>query len=332
MLRRTARSLRFLAAALALACAAPAAFAAGTLKIGTVIWIGYGPYYVAEALDLFKKSGVKVELQVFTDPALIPPAIESGAVAGGMVTYDQVIGVVAKGSTQRVVMPIDYSNGGDAIVTSTSLTKVADLKGKKVAFNPLSPSDFLLSYALKTAGLTEKDIEPVNMTPEAIPAALASGSLLAGVTYEPSVSQVVGMEDGKKFHVLYSTKNAPGLITDVLVFKKEYIKSNPKDVRALIQGYIDGLAYMKKNPDDAAKIIGKALGISAAEVKEQLSGVYNLEPKELGSVFAKSKDTTSFFVSGDLIGNILKNKGQIAAVPKIEDTFDDTVLKAMAKK
>jgi NitT/TauT family transport system substrate-binding protein len=332
MLRRTARSLRFLAAALALACAAPAAFAAGTLKIGTVIWIGYGPYYVAEALDLFKKSGVKVELQVFTDPALIPPAIESGAVAGGMVTYDQVIGVVAKGSTQRVVMPIDYSNGGDAIVTATSLTKVADLKGKKVAFNPLSPSDFLLSYALKTAGLTEKDIEPVNMTPEAIPAALASGSLLAGVTYEPSVSQVVGMEDGKKFHVLYSTKNAPGLITDVLVFKKEYIKSNPKDVRALIQGYIDGLAYMKKNPDDAAKIIGKALGISAAEVKEQLSGVYNLEAKELGSVFAKSKDTTSFFVSGDLIGNILKNKGQIAAVPKIEDTFDDTVLKAMAKK
>ena len=332
MLRRTARSLRFLAAALALACAAPAAFAAGTLKIGTVIWIGYGPYYVAEALDLFKKSGVKVELQVFTDPALIPPAIESGALAGGMVTYDQVIGVVAKGSTQRVVMPIDYSNGGDAIVTATSLTKVADLKGKKVAFNPLSPSDFLLSYALKTAGLAEKDIEPVNMTPEAIPAALASGSLLAGVTYEPSVSQVVGMEDGKKFHVLYSTKNAPGLITDVLVFKKEYIKSNPKDVRALIQGYIDGLAYMKKNPDDAAKIIGKALGISAAEVKEQLSGVYNLEAKELGSVFAKSKDTTSFFVSGELIGSILKNKGQIAAVPKIEDTFDDTVLKAMAKK
>lgn len=331
MLRRFAHSLRLAGIALAFAVSAPAAFAAGTIKIGTVVWIGYGPYYVADALDVFKKSGVKVDLQFFTDPALIPAAVESGAVTGGMVTYDQVIGIVAKGSTQRVVMPIDYSNGGDAIVTSTSITKVADLKGKKVAFNPLSPSDFLLSYALKTAGLGEKDIEPVNMTPEAIPAALASGSLQAGVTYEPSVSQVVGMGDGKKFHVLMSTKNAPGLITDVLVFKKETIKSNPKDVRALIQGYIDGLEYMKKNPDDAAKIIGKVLGISAAEVKEQLSGVYNLEAKELASVFAKTKETTSFFVSGELIGNILKTKGQIAAVPKIEDTFDDSVLKAMKK-
>ena len=139
------RSLRtLLAAALVagMAALAPAAHAQ-TIKIGTVVWIGYGPYYVAEALDLYKKSGMKVELQVFTDPALIPPAIESGAVAGGMVTYDQVIGVVAKGSTQRVVAPIDYSNGGDAIVATKDVTKVSQFKGKKVGFNPLSPSDFL---------------------------------------------------------------------------------------------------------------------------------------------------------------------------------------------
>ncbi len=63
--------------------AASGAFAAGTAKIGTVIWIGYGPYYVADALDLYKKSGFKVSLQVFSDPALIPPAIEGGAVATG---------------------------------------------------------------------------------------------------------------------------------------------------------------------------------------------------------------------------------------------------------
>jgi len=49
------------------------ALAATTVKIGTVVWIGYGPYYVADQLDLYKKSGVKVALQIFNDPALIPP-------------------------------------------------------------------------------------------------------------------------------------------------------------------------------------------------------------------------------------------------------------------
>ena len=308
------------------------AFAAGTAKIGTVIWIGYGPYYVADALDLYKKSGLKVSLQVFSDPALIPPAIEGGSVDGGMLTYDQVIGQVAKGSTQRVVMPIDYSAGGDAIVSSTDIKKVSDFKGKKVGFNPLSPSDFLLSYALKVNKLGEKDISPVNMTPEAIPAAMASGSMPIGVTYEPNVSQITALEDGKKFHVVYSSKDAPGLITDVLVFKKEFIKEKPEVVKALIQGYIDGLDYMKKNPDKAAEIIGKAIGVSAAEVKEQLSGVYNLEAKELTKVFdKKGKDTTSFYVSGLLIGDILKAKGQISTIPKIEDTYDDAILKGMKK-
>jgi NitT/TauT family transport system substrate-binding protein len=327
------RSLRaLLAAALVagMAALAPAAHAQ-TIKIGTVVWIGYGPYYVAEALDLYKKSGMKVELQVFTDPALIPPAIESGAVAGGMVTYDQVIGVVAKGSTQRVVAPIDYSNGGDAIVATKDVTKVSQFKGKKVGFNPLSPSDFLLSYALQVNKLTEKDVQVVNMTPEAVPAALASSGVTIGVTYEPSVSQIISMEDGKKFHVVFSSKDAPGLITDVLVFKKEYIKSNPKVVQALIQGYIDGLEYMKKNPDDAYKHIGKFLGISAAEVKEQLAGVYNLQANELGKVFAKSKETTSLYGSGAIIGPILKSKGQISSLPRTEDTYDDSVLKSMKK-
>ena len=55
------------------------AHAAEKANIGTVVWIGYGPYYVAAAKDMFKKSGVKVSLQFFTDPALIPPAIEGGA-------------------------------------------------------------------------------------------------------------------------------------------------------------------------------------------------------------------------------------------------------------
>ena len=328
-LRRIAKStLAFLF--FALCCRA--GIAAGTIKIGTVVWIGYGPFYVADALDLYKKYGVKVALQYFTDPALIPPAIAGASVDGGMLTYDQVIGQVAKSIPMKVVMPIDYSNGGDAIVAAKDITKVTDFKGKKVAYNPLSPSDFLLAYALQVNKMTEKDIQPVNMTPEAIPAAMASAALPIGVTYEPSVSQIIALEGAKKFHVVYSSKDAPGLITDVMVFKAEYIKANPDVIKALIQGYLDGLDYMKKNPDKAAEIIGKFMGVTGAEVKEQLSGVYNPTLGEMAKVFAKSKDTLSLYGSGAIISQVLKAKGQITTIPKTEDTFDDSFIKAMLKK
>lgn len=309
-----------------------AAQASAPIKIGTVVWIGYGPFFVAEDKDLYKKYDVNVKLQMFSDPALIPTAIASGAVDGGMLTYDQVIGSVAKGLEQKVVMPIDYSNGGDAIVATKNITKVSEFKGKKIGFNPLSPSDFLLSYALQKNGLSDKDVHDVSMTPESVPAAMVSGGIEIGVTYEPSLSQIVGMEGGKKFHVVFSSKNAPGLITDVLVFDQKYIKAHPKEIKAIIQGYVDGLAYMKAHPDESAQIIGKAMGVSAAEVKEQWKGVYNIPLNEMSKNFSKGKDTTSFYASGEIISKILKNKGQISTIPLTEKTFDNQFVKALTKK
>ena len=48
----------------ALAVAANAASAATQLNVGTVVWIGYGPFYVAEAMDMFKKNGALVQYSV----------------------------------------------------------------------------------------------------------------------------------------------------------------------------------------------------------------------------------------------------------------------------
>jgi NitT/TauT family transport system substrate-binding protein len=322
-----------LAAAAVLALAPlPSKAAPANVKLGTVVWIGYAPFYVADALDLYKKYNLKVSLQFFTDPALIPPAIASGAVDGGMLTYDQVIGQVATGQAQKVVMPIDYSNGGDAIVAAKSITKVAEFKGQKIGFNPLSPSDFLLSYALKVNNLTDKDINAVSMTPEAVPAAMASGQLPIGVTYEPSLSQIVSQGGGKKFHVVFSSKNAPGLIADVLVFDEKVIKARGSDINGIIKGYLDGLAYMKAKPDEAAKIVGKAMGISAKEVKEQMAGAYNIPLAEMPKAFMKAKETTSYYASGEIIGNLLLAKGQIKAVPPTEATFDAQFVNALTKK
>lgn len=331
--KRFGRLLKPLAG-VALALAASTLFAAGPtpMKIGTVVWIGYGPFYVADALDLYKKYNLKVALQVFSDPALIPSAMASGAIDGGMLTYDQVVGQVASGQAQKVVMPIDYSNGGDAIVADKSIAKVADFKGKKIGFNPLSPSDFLLSYALKTAGLSDKDITPVSMTPEAVPAAMASGQMPIGVTYEPSLSQILSQGGGKKFKVVFSSKDAPGLIADVLVFDAKVIKAKPAEISGVMKAYLDGMAYMKAKPDESAKIIGKFMGVSAKEVKEQLTGVYNIPMTEMSKAFVKSSATTSYYGSGEIIGQLLKAKGQIKAIPATETTFDAQFVTALSKK
>jgi NitT/TauT family transport system substrate-binding protein len=206
---------------------------------------------------------------------------------------------------------------------------VKDLKGRKVAFQPLSPSDFLLGYALTQSGLSPKDIQPVNATAEGVVAIMAAGSVEAGVTYQPSVSVILKLGGGKLFHVLLSSRDARGMITDVLVLKESAIARNPKLVDSLIRGTLDGLAFMQREPAKAAAIIGRALEISVAEVQAQLPNIENPPLAQLGDVFSKTSALPSFHASGAVIGDILKKEGQLQALPAIDQTYDASFVAAV---
>lgn len=307
------------------------ASAATPMKLSLTTWIGYSPFYVAAGMDMYKKHGLDVSLKTFSDPAMLPSSVTSKAVDGSLMTYDQLIGAVAQGQKLKVVMPIDYSNGGDAVLADKSITKITDLKGKKVAYSPLSPSDFLISYALKINGMSTKDISPVNMAPEAVPSAMASKAVQAGATYEPNVSQILATAGGSQFKTIYTSKEAPGLIADVMVFDEAYIKKNHKPIAALVKAYVEGLAYMNSHPKEASEIIGKAIGVSSKEVLQQLTGVYNIPAKEMTLPFLPGKDTKSYFVSGEVINEILMKSAQIKKPVPIASTIDDSFVKALAK-
>lgn len=302
---------------------------ATAVTLGVVNWIGYGPLYCAAANGYFKKYGVDVRLVTFSDNSLMPGALRGGELDASTLTYDQVILADAKGWGLKVVMPLDYSVGGDAIIASAAVRSIEDLKGRKVAFQPLSPSDFLLGYALAQRGLSKKDLRPVNVTPEAVVATMATGLVDAGVTYQPSVSMILELGGGKQYHVLLSSAEARGMITDVLAVRDTTIARNPALVGGLIRATMEGLAFMQREPAKAAAIIGKALGISATDVASQLSNVENPSLPHLGDVFRKSDALPSFHASGKVIGAILQREKQIEAVPSLEATYDDKFVLAL---
>ena len=303
--------------------------AGAPVRLGVVNWIGYGPIYCAAANGAYRKYGADVRLVTFSDNSLMSGALAGGEIEASTLTYDQVITAGAKGWKLKVVMPLDYSVGGDAIVSSASVNTVRDLKGRRVAFQPASPSDFLLGYALSRAGLSEKDIRPVNSTPEGVVAIMATGAVDAGVTYQPSVSAILRLGGGKRYHILLSSREARGMITDVLVVTETTIAKDPKLVEALIRGTLDGLAFMQQQPARAVDIIARRLEISPAEVGAQLPNVENPSLAQLGDVFQHGAALPSFYASGQIIGEILKREGQIEQLPPIADTYDPKFVSAL---
>jgi NitT/TauT family transport system substrate-binding protein len=318
-------------ALLVLACVLflPHTGAARDLNLGVVNWIGYGPIYVAAANGYYRRYGPDVHLVTFSDNSLMPGAVQGGELDASTLTFDQVIMGDSRGLTLRVVMPVDYSVGGDAIVGSNALRSLRDLKGHNVAFQPGTTSEFLLGYALGTVGLSERDIRPVTSTPEGVPAMLASHSVDVGVTYEPNVSTVLNLDGGRRFHALLTSREARGMITDVFVVTEATIAHNPKLVAGLMRGTLDGVAFMRSNPQQAAAIIARVLEISPAEVARQLTLIENPDLPHLGDVFVKSESLPSFYASGRIIGDMLVKSGQLKQLAPIEATLDNRFVQAL---
>lgn len=303
--------------------------AATEVRLSLVSWVGYAPLYIADAQKLFAPHDAKVKVTSLSDNALLVDALKTGKADAATLTYDQVISAIAEGVAIKVVLPIDYSNGGDAIVAPKTIPNIAALKGKKVGFNFLAPQDILLAYALQKNGLTQQDITADNIPADSIQGILESAKIDAGVTYEPNVSTIVGLGGGQKFHVIFSSKESPGLITDVLVFTQAFIDKNPEMVKGVIQGYLDGLKFLKEKPEESQKIIAAALGVTKAEVPVQLATVYIPSLEEMDMVFQPSEDMRSLFASGKLISELLLSKNAIKTIPKTEDTFDASFIAAL---
>ena len=159
----------------------------------------------------------------------------------------------------QVVMQLDWSRGADAVVAKRGINKVNDLKGKKVAVTPSTPSQTLLLFMLEAANLKTTDIEMVEV-PSASDAetAFKSGKVDAAVVWDPQASlrEVPGSK------VLESTVNASHIIADVLMGKKAWKDANKENVKKFYDGWMKAVSEINSNSasrDKAAAIMASNL-------------------------------------------------------------------------
>ncbi len=253
--------------------AAPARAAAETLRIGYSTWVGYGPLFLARDKRFFDETGVNAELVNIEDPKLRFAALAAGKLDGLVTTLDT-MSLYWKPTFQfQAVLGLDDSKGGDGIVARTTIRAITDLRGKRVAVNRGSVSDFFLNVILHDHGMTEKDLTIVNMRQDDAGAAFLGGKVDAAVTWEPWLSRAKRAPGG---HVLIDSSKTPGLIVDVLLFRRDVIKAHPEAIKAVVAGWYRAVDYWKQNPDDADAVMAKAVGGWLKDVKtfkETLDGV-----------------------------------------------------------
>lgn len=252
------------------------------LRIGHSTWVGYGPFYIAQEKGYYTDEGIEVELSVIEDTSARMAAMNAGHTEALATTIDTMPLYLTADIRMQYVFTLDDSTGGDGIVANKDITSIEDLRGKRVAFNAGTVSEFYITYLLGEAGMSAADIEHVNMDQADAGAAFVAERVDAAITWEPWLSRARDTEHG---HVLIDTSENPGLIVDVLLAPVEVIEARVDDFRALYRAWNRAVDFVKTNPDEAHEIMARGVGgwlEDPAVFAETLAGVsyYDQERNE----------------------------------------------------
>ena len=214
----------------------------------------FAPLWIAADRNLFGKYGLNLDLR-YIAPATATQALISKNLEiinpGGEIVEAGLNGepvVYIAGILNRAVM---------SIYAKPEIKSVADLKGKVLGLTvPGATTDFAARLLLQQARLTPgKDVKLLYLKGMVeILAGITQGNADAGIFTAPTTLKA--QHAGLKELVNVTEQNIP-MIHAALASTKDYIKTNPDNVRRFLQAYLEGIKVARTEADYAKQIIGK---------------------------------------------------------------------------
>lgn len=272
----TLRTTLMFAAALGLATLGQGGLAAAddTISCAYPFWPGFAPVHLAQELGYFQQEGLTVNETFDDDRSNVLPALERGDIQCDMRTVGEHQGRPRTAETQGTIIgTIDVSLGGDGVVADGTIKNAGDLKGKIFAVEPNVPARLLAQMELKKYGLTLKDVQVKDIASADAIAIFADPNVPAVATYEPTLSQALKASNKEGAHILVSSKDYPGLITDVIVARTDDLKKNPDQYKKFLRGIYRAVDYFNAHHDEAVKIMADHFKLSTADYEDILKNL-----------------------------------------------------------
>jgi NitT/TauT family transport system substrate-binding protein len=296
------------------------------IRIGLPLWIPDLLTYIAQEKGFFKKNNVDVNLTLMQHTDDVANKYADGDFDGIFTVYPDIIILQSSGVNNKVVYTIDSSFKGDAIVGNGN--NLSDVKGKKISVDGINTySHYFLLKSLEKVGLSEGDVEFVDVPAQNVTSALQKGEIFAGTTYTPFIYDALE----KGFKVLFFAGNIRGTITDVMAFHSDIVQQRPQDIQNIVKSIIEAKADFDKNKEQDISIMSLKSGFSKEQIAEGIDNVklldlnYNIQK----SMNKSSTNATSLYVSGNDIAKFYAERGVISEYPNIDDMVDPQFVVAL---
>jgi sulfonate transport system substrate-binding protein len=245
-------------------------------------------------------------------------AVDFGSTAGAAALLSR-----ANGNPIKTVYVYEQPEWTALVVGKDStITKPEDLKGKKVAAQKGTDPYFFILRTLNSVGLSQADIEFVNLPHGDGRTALERGQVDAWAGLDPHMA-ASELQAGSK--LIYRNKdfNTYGFLNG----REEFVEKYPETTKKIIAAYEQAKQWILDNPDEAAQILADEaklpLDVAKRELEERMnfevSGVPGdahiavlnavvpiIESEQLAAAGADVKKAVTDLIDGKLASEVIK--------------------------
>lgn len=292
------------------------------LQVGLDLWPGYYPALLADQLGFFREEQVAVQLSFPEDTDQLLVDFAAGSLDGIGVASGDTINVVEANPDARIILFSDLSDGADMVVGLPPVNVPEDLQGHAVGTNLGGFGELLVRQMLDQHGVRPSKVKVVNVDASQAVDRLLSGELAAVHTWDPYASRARAL--GAK--VLYTSRDAEGLILDGFIFSGETLRARPSAVRGFLRAWFRAVDHWQAHPEEDNALLVARLAAPAGSVG--LSGIHLFGLTEARQLFDPSSGNRSARRVLQRFVDHFLSRGTISAVPDLDALLDPQFLPA----
>ena len=267
----------------------------------------YLPAKLCEQLGYFKAEGLDVEMINSRAGVDAENELIAGEVQAVIGFYDHTIDIQSKGKSIISIVQLSRAPGEVELVSTSKADAIkgpADFKGKTLGITGVgSSTDFLTRAITNRAGLKPGDYSTIGVgAGNTFIAAMKQGQIDAGMTTEPTISQMLSTGEAKVLIDMRSVESTTAVLGGTypaasLYVSSSWLEQNGASAQKLVNAMVRTLRWMSMH--------------SAAEIADKMPKEYMVGNREL-------------YVKG-----LAEGKGQFTADGRMPAGGPETVLRVL---
>lgn len=281
-------------------------------------WAGYYPGLIAIQKGFYAESNLDVTATKPENTDAMIADFLGGKYDFIAVSLGDLINLTQKSDDIYFVIASDESAGGDAFLVTSEIQSIADLSGKSIGVNQGGFAEVFVMTVLAENGVARGDVSIVNMDASELPENMRDGTIQAGHTWEPYVTEA--KNDGNK--VLFSSADTPGLVIDGIVVRGAFLRENPEAVQAFVDGWFKAVDYWLANPQAGNEAAAQISGDDPTAISLEGIGLKTLADNK--ALFQQGDSTESLYYTAQLYVDFFITSGTLSKKPDVQKMVNAT--------